>query len=567
MMMLRGLFLALILAGTAYLPVQAQVHTGFEAREGRRNLAFGLEGLKDYSTQQPFIDQMRTARPWIGHLPGQWGGRDADWLRESGFLDENGWIVSIPTSLSRVGTLILTDLPAEMTSVAGRYHAQWEGSAYPAFRGAAHSVRYQRNRATFEFEPGAGPVLISINRGDLRNLSIVHERHLERHEAGEIFNPDWMALISDAENLRFMDWMATNDSDQVTWSDRPRLEDYSWSPRGAPLEVMLALANLTGAEPWFTLPHGADDDYMRRFAEMVRDRLRPDLRVWAEYSNEVWNWMFGQADWANQRARARWGERGDGAWVQYYALRATAMMRLWDDVFADQPERLVRVLTVQTGWHGLEQYILHAPLWQEEDPANRPPYEHFDAYAVTGYFNSELHADARQPMLDDWLARSLAQAGADAQALPPDDREAYVVAHRFDLALELAGQELLDGSISGEPAGSVRDLLDATLAYHARVAAGHGLTMVMYEGGTHVTVPHARHGDSDLVEFIMALNHSPQMADLYRVLIEGWGTLTPAPFNAFVDVGAPTLWGSWGALRHIDDDNPRWRALMEITGR
>lgn len=555
-----ALILALIIAGGA----TAQVHTGFEAREGRRNLALGLSGLADYGTQQPFLDQMRTAREWIGHLPGQWGGHDAAWLREGGFLDENGWILRVPHNLARIGTLILTDLPAGMTSLAGRYHARWDGTAYPAFRGAARNVRYGRGHATFEFAPGDGAVFIEINRGDLRNLSVVHERHLAAFEAGEIFNPDWLALIEDAETLRLMDWMVTNYSDQHTWADRAQTGDYTWTARGAPLEVMLELANRTGAEPWFTLPHRVDDDYMRRFAEAVRDGLRPDLRAWVEYSNEVWNWQFRQADWAELNARARWGGR-EAAWVQFYALRATEMVRIWNEVFAEQPERLVRVLSVQTGWLGLEQYILHAPLWQAEDPGIGPPYRHFDAYAVTGYFSSEFHGDERQPMLDDWLARSRALAEEQAQSLPADARAAHVAAHRFDLALQLAGRELLDGSVSGDPTGSVRHLLDDVLPYHARVAAGHGMTMVMYEGGTHVVVPPARREDADLVDFIIALNHSPQMAELYRVLISGWGALTPAPFNAFVDISPPSIWGSWGGLRHIDDANPRWEAMMEVT--
>lgn len=556
--------LALVLTVTLSCAAAAQVHTGFGAREGRRNLAFGLNGLSDYSTQVPFIDHMRTAREWIGHLPGQWGGRDAAWLSEGGFLDADGWIVRVPTSLARIGTLILTDLPAEMTSLAGRYHARWEGSAYPAFRGAARNVRYRRNSATFEFAPGEGPVLIEVNRGNLRNLSVVHERHLERFDAGEVFNPDWLERIGDAETLRFMDWMATNNSDQVEWSDRPRMADYSWTRRGAPLEVMLELANLTGAEPWFTLPHRASDDYMRRFAEMVRAQLHPELRAWAEFSNEVWNWSFGQADWAEQSARARWNGR-EAAWVQFYGLRASEMMQIWAQVFADQPGRLVRVLSVQTGWLGLENDILHAPLWQAENPTNRPPHEHFDVYAVTGYFSAEFHADERQPMLDDWIARSLAQAEAAAQGLTDEARAAHIAEHRFDLALELAGRELLDGSVSGDPLNSVRHLLDHTLGHHARVAEAHGLTMVMYEGGTHVVVPPARHGDRDLVDFIAALNHSPQMAELYRVLMTGWGELTEAQFNAFVDIAMPTIWGSWGALRHLDDENPRWDTLMEIT--
>lgn len=548
--------------------IPAQVHTGFEAREGRRNLAFGLAGLSDWSTQQPFIDQMRSARPWIGHLPGQWGGRDEAWLREGGYIDENGWVSRFPPNLTRLTTLILTDLPAEMTSVSGRYHAQWEGSAYLGFSGAARNVRYGRNSATFEFSPGSGAVFIEFRRGDLRNLTVVHERDMERFTAGEIFNPDWLARIGDAETLRFMNWMLTDNTEQAEWSDRPHLSEYTWARNGAPLEIMLALANQTGAEPWFTVPHRASDDYMRRFAQMVHDSLRPDLRVWVEFSNEVWNWSFGQADWAEQNARARWGGQ-EWAWVQFSALRATEMMRIWSEVFADQPERLVRVLGIFTMWLGLEQDILNAPLWLAENPQNRPPHEFFDVYAVAGYFSAELQNEDRQPMIQGWLtqSRARAEAEADEQGLTGTAHADHIATHRFDLAIELAAQELMDGSVSGRAENTVRHLLDHTLAYHARVAREHDLTMVMYEGGTHVVAAPAQHDDSELIAFYTALNHSEQMGALYRALIEGWGALTEAPFNHYFDVGMPTVWGSWGALRHLDDDNPRWRALMEMTAQ
>jgi hypothetical protein len=47
------------------------------------------------------------------------------------------------------------------------------------------------------------------------------------------------------------------------------------------------LANALGASPWFTLPHTADDDYQRQFAALVKARLRPDVKVYVEWSNEV----------------------------------------------------------------------------------------------------------------------------------------------------------------------------------------------------------------------------------------------------------------------------------------
>ena len=59
------------------------------------------------------------------------------------------------------------------------------------------------------------------------------------------------------------------------------------------------------------------------------------------------------------------------------------------------------------------------------------------------------------------------------------------------------------------------------------------------------------------------LSYSPEVAALYGEVMQGWAKLTDAPFNAFVDVYAPGKWGSWGAMRHLGDDNPRWQAIAK----
>jgi len=547
------------------LAVSAQIDVA--PRDGRRALSLNLAQVVGWSTELPFIDAMHNATRWIGHLPGQWGGLDEAALFEAGVLDENGWPTGVPRTARRLSTTVLVDLPAEMTSTAGRWHATWEGTAYLGFSGAARNVRFGDNSASFDFEPGNGGVIVAFNRGNVRNLSIVHERHLQAHEAGQIFNPDWLARVGDVEQLRFMDWMLTNNSEVSSWDQRARVADYSWARRGVPLEIMLQLANDTGAEPWFTLPHLADDEYVARFALMVHDGLRADLRGWFELSNEIWNWSFAQADWAEQAAQSRWNR--DWAWVQYAAVRAAEVMRIVDDVYADAPDRRVRVLGLFTGWLGLEHDMLEAPDFVAEDPSHRPPHQFFDAIAVTGYFSAELHSEDKQPMIHEWLdlSRQDAETRADEQDLTGEARDAYVTAHRFDLAMDLAGQELLDGAVSGNAENSIRDLIDRTLTHHAAIARSYDLALVMYEGGTHVAVRPEQHEDTELVAFFTALNYSVQMGDLYRALIAGWETLTDAPFTAYMDIGQPSIWGSWGALRHLDDSNPRWDALMEATAR
>lgn len=549
----------------AAAPDTADAVVAVAARPGRRNLAWNLGEVSYWSTQQPFLDAIRSAQPWVGHLPGQWGGWGEAELAAAGVLDGDGWPLRVPGSVTHLSTMVFAEMPAEMTSFAGRWIARWEGNAQITFTGAARNVRYDGRSATMDFTPGEGAIIIEVRRGSLRDLTLVQEPYLETFDEGALFHPAFLARIGDAENLRFMDWMRTNDSTLERWEDRPHVHDYSWERRGVPLEVLIRLANGTGAEPWFTLPHRADDDYIRRFAQMVHADLRPDLRAWVEYSNEVWNFSFQQAHWAEEQARARWGR--EWAWTQFYAVRAAQMVAIWNAVFADAPDRLVRVIATQTGWIGLENDLLEAPLWQAEAEGNAPPWTVFDAYAVTGYFNAELHEDSRQPMIRGWLeeGRAAAEAEGRAQGLGVAALARHVQAHRFDLAVQRAGEELIDGRHSGRPEGTVRHLVDDVLAHQARVAAEQGLALVMYEGGTHVVTQPSQHQDAELVAFFDALNHSGPMAETYRTLIEGWRGLTPAPFNAYVAIGAPGIWGAWGALRHQDDDNPRWRVLMEMS--
>ena len=61
-----------------------------------------------------------------------------------------------------------------------------------------------------------------------------------------------------------------------------------------------------------------------------------------------------------------------------------------------------------------------------------------------------------------------------AQGLSGADADAYLATHRYDLADKLAAQDLRDGSVSGNPANSLTQVLSETLPYHAAVAADPG---------------------------------------------------------------------------------------------
>ncbi|TMM49320.1 hypothetical protein [Sulfitobacter sabulilitoris] len=538
------------------------------ARPGDPRVGMGLAAVTDWSVQQPFIDVMKTARPWIGHLPRQWGGWDHDDLARAGVLDAQGWPRSMPPDLASIGTLILTDLPPQAQSLTGRYVLRFKGDGIVEVGGRAQGKRYGAGTVSFDFTPGPGGVDIRIQRTNpddpVREITVVRADHAALARDGMLFNPDWIARIGGFDTLRFMDWMATNESTQSRWDNRPRPDDYTYARHGVPVEVLIALANRTGRHAWFNMPHLADDDYVTRFAETVRDTLDPSLTAYVEFSNEVWNWQFAQAKWADAQATALWNQRDTG--TQYYGMRATQVARIWSEVFADEPEtRLANVISTQTGWLGLEQGILDAPLWQENAPGRAAaPASMFDAYAVTGYFGGVLGLQERRPIVREWIADSLAAAVAEAGALglTGQARDAHVAAHRYDLANRRAGNELQDGAVSGDITDTLADLLGRTLPYHAEVARSRGLDLVMYEGGSHVVGIGPTVDDAEMTAFFTQFNYSEEMGALYARLLRGWHDLGGGLFTAYSDVYAPNKWGSWGALRHLDDANPRWDALV-----
>jgi hypothetical protein len=63
---------------------------------------------------------------------------------------------------------------------------------------------------------------------------------------------------------------------------------------GVALEHIVGLANTLGASPWINVHHLADDAYVAALATLLKASLRPDLTLYVEHSNEVWNAAFPQ---------------------------------------------------------------------------------------------------------------------------------------------------------------------------------------------------------------------------------------------------------------------------------
>lgn len=503
-------------------------------------LSFNLSGISDYSSAMPFLDLVHVMRPWIGHEGNTWSAMSHAQLRDGGYLDAQGWLTSIPEGLDSVGTVWSWEGVR-----TGVYVLTYEGEGEIDIILKANVLSSEPGRIVFENTTG-GSMGFNITATDpngtgdyIRNISVVPEQYEALAQTGAIFNPDWLAVIEDARQLRFMDWMATNNSTLSEWADRPQPDEATWMGRGAPVEIMVQLANQVGADPWFTMPAQASDDYIREFATYVRDHLDPGLVAHVEYSNETWNWAFDQTEWLHEQAQAQWGE---GKNLDYLAKRATETALIWDEVFGEAADtRVENVLGIQNGSEWWFERILNGELWAKHEPdAFVSPASVFDAVAVTTYFGSKTVRDGdmraellgviQDPDIDAtaWLAARLADP-AYAQSIPQTRND----------WLEIAA-----------------------------VAEQYGLDVVAYEGGQHVHHSFAVSGLTDedlavLTEFLGDFVRSPEMADLYAQLWEAWAEVGDGPFMQHVDVNRPSEYGSWGLLSWLGDTNPRAEFLFE----
>ena len=101
-----------------------------------------------------------------------------------------------------------------------------------------------------------------------------------------------------------MDWMHTNSDYLAPWPQRTKPnQDTQARPGGVALEYIVQLCNQLGTAPWINVHHLADDEYVRNLAGFLKSELRPDVTIYVEHSNEVWNGAFPQGKYATQKGK------------------------------------------------------------------------------------------------------------------------------------------------------------------------------------------------------------------------------------------------------------------------
>ncbi len=394
-----------------------------------------------------------------------------------------------------------------------------------------------------------------------------------------IFNPDYVSFLKDFKVIRMMNFMEASpgrvfcsdnngiiDVDCVKaptlWDDRATMNDAAWGGssrtshlrhKGVPVEVLVELANQTGADPWFNMPHSVDDNFVSKFAETVFNTLHADRKIYIEYSNEIWNSGFLGFHYMETKGLEEGlgnnipvvfnGTNRDESYfarLRFYSKRAVEIFDIWSARFGGTSQ-LIRVMGTSQGDRVLSEKVL--------EYNNATNNNKVDALAMAPYFFGCVD-----------------HTGSCSNA-PKVLSEITTVNDIFDI---------IDQPFPTDPSA-----LEATLekiSLQADIANDHGVDLLAYEGGQHLTILGSMGSlpateKQRLRDLFKGANQDSRMKERYTRLLSGWKSQEGRRAALFVLYTLPQTFyqfGNWGIKEHLNkprSESPKYDAVMLFQER
>ena len=504
-------------------------------------IGMNVGGGTYYSTCLVFTDAMKMSGDFTTWYDG--GPFNSERMSEMP-VDENGYPSEIPyTTSDGKQTKVLKMLNSFYN---GRYVFTFDGAGSLSIGGITNT-KVNNNKYYIDFDGSGDNVWISITastKGNhLKNFKLLPLAY-ENNNNYPTFLSKFLDGLRPFHALRFMDWINTNGSTIKEWNKRITKTYHTQSGFDcASYDYAIELANELDCDAWVTVPYMASDDFITQAARLWRDGLRPNRKVYCEYANEIWNWMFVVSNWIA-------GDNAAGHPNAYVTTDLAAMtaagkgfpekdaymiarnFKLWTPEFAGvNAKRLVRVAAVQHGWMDNSRRIL-AHLFEVDGVG-------CDMLSPGGYFN---YTEADH---NSWLTRC-----GTATPVTPDETLA---------AVEVAYD-------AGEATWT-----DETAKY----ANDYGVGYAVYEGGQHMQ-PWMQ-GEWCYNQAVYDAQISPKMYEMYmknfRKMIEP--EVNCQLFMAFAYMGArENKYGSWGHLENMAQVGnpggymtiaPKYQALLDAN--
>lgn len=378
-------------------------------------------------------------------------------------------------------------------------------------------------------------------------IHIIHEGYLGDFMSGSPFHPLFLRNISHYKVLRFMDacgafsqfgdgqpgrtWRnrTTKRQSQNRAGNKPHVPAFThsghtryWSSNyGMNYEYMAELCNTVNADCYICIPPLATKEFAIRMIRLIRKILRPALKLYVEWSNEIWNHMFPQsgafallADSSptlNFPYHKYWFRKGDpDAAVNNLlslAWQAQRMKETMPEIWAEfGKESVYSVFAFQT-----------ANTWNANEILRMNNYADFFTHiSCNAYFGHNENCP--------W--------GSD------------LTTWRTYLFNKL--QEL------GEQLRSVKSLANSV-----------GKKVIAYEGGQHIIGT-----DPTKIEEWNRIQRTYVISDVYKALMNLWVEIfgSESPMIHYYNTGRWGSFGTWGAQENLLDLNsPKFCAMLEAV--
>lgn len=504
-------------AFTLYVPVDSTTCPGWQPNLCDLAIGTNMSGFADWVPERPLRNLMKHVRPEFIAFDDScfcWSNDNAAGIT----TDDDGYPTVIPQNFNGVANKVRFMISSEGANLppGHSYVLLYEGVGSLNVQGGATVTSNTPGRIQFDVTAAENLFFLiasSQSGNHVRNVRVLRLEDEFADLEAQPFYPGFLEKIAPFKALRFMDWGVTNNNPAVHWQDRTSLSHFTYArPQGVPYELMIQLANQAQKDVWICVPHAADSNYVAQMATLFRNNLAPNLNIYLEYSNEIWNWIFGQAHYNVQTAPSNLN------YGRAMAAKAGKVFRIWHEVFGVEKSRVKRVLGLQASFNYLNEQIL-----SQLDPAD------WDYGSPSSYIGLDHSTTTANPVLN-------------AASTP--------------------------GDVLANARNAWHDFIPALRQDYNNIKL-FGKAIVNYEGGQHFVgnvfgIPYPYQ------QAMWDAQYSPGIYSLYDDMLDtirSWGSRMFGNFS--LSSPQESVYGSWGVLNDIDiqppylETAPKYQALLD----
>lgn len=555
-------------------------------------IGINLKEAAYIGSDSPFRNIAKTINTWIPQAWGKPVARPWNTGEEVLYLDEYNYPTRLPDGNEAIYTSLGTSFQHNTNGNydSGVYRIVFNGEAelefeyYPGSNNSQvlkHNYNPKNNRTIYLVDHEANNKGFYLSIADINPdnpISNLRIKFPNAPQTNNIFNKAFLDSLEYFDSIRYLEWNKTNANTEVKWGDRAHPKDVTFGgaypDEGAvPWAYIINLSNVTQTNPWITIPHGANNNYVKNLATMFANRLDKDLTLTVEYSNEAWGMSVPRnylIEYANQNFDY---STEQSVWDNFKVAdasmkRSVEIINLFEntfDKFDADSERIIGTFSAQTNWtpyaeRAFEFKFANPDFNSEAKPKYKPLLNQnlssetltditgIDQISVGFYFG--YHLGSRQH-LHHWRGRDavdkIFKTIFDGGVL--EDKDKYVS------SLDRSKQEIT----------AFKAFIDEI-----------GLPLVAYEGGQHLSTLGFR--DQPTIDAFIAANRDPRMKEAYLEHYQNWqdiaGEDSLTMHWALTAPSSAVGWGTWGLEEYSGqarteglENTPKLDAILELTNQ